>query len=107
MVVSKFMQVGATYAGIDNSLKVADKYDVSFAVHTDSLNEGGFMENTLESFQGRTVHTFHTEGSGGGHAPDIMVFAGKENILPSSTNPTNPYTTNAFCTTDRTDDTCL
>ena len=87
---------GATYAGIDNSLKVADKYDVSFAVHTDSLNEGGFMENTLESFQGRTVHTFHTEGSGGGQAPDIMVFAGKENILPSSTNPTNPYTTNAI-----------
>ena len=87
---------GATYAGIDNSLKVADKYDVSFAVHTDSLNEGGFMENTLESFQGRTVHTFHTEGSGGGHAPDIMVFAGKENILPSSTNPTNPYTSNAI-----------
>ena len=87
---------GATYAGIDNSLKVADKYDVPFAVHTDSLNEGGFMENTLESFQGRTVHTFHTEGSGGGHAPDIMVFAGKENILPSSTNPTNPYTTNAI-----------
>ena len=87
---------GATYSGIDNSLKVADKYDVSFAVHTDSLNEGGFMENTLESFQGRTVHTFHTEGSGGGHAPDIMVFAGKENILPSSTNPTNPYTTNAI-----------
>ena len=87
---------GATYAGIDNSLKVADKYDVSFAVHTDSLNEGGFMENTLESFQGRTVHTFHTEGSGGGHAPDIMVFAGKENILPSSNNPTNPYTTNAI-----------
>ena len=87
---------GATYAGIDNSLKVADKYDVSFAVHTDSLNEGGFMENTLESFQGRTVHTFHTEGSGGGHAQDIMVFAGKENILPSSTNPTNPYTTNAI-----------
>lgn len=87
---------GATYAGIDNSLKVADKYDVSFAVHTDSLNEGGFMENTLESFQGRTVHTFHTEGSGGGHAPDIMVFAGKKNILPSSTNPTNPYTTNAI-----------
>ena len=87
---------GATYAGIDNSLKVADKYDVSFAVHTDSLNEGGFMENTLESFQGRTVHTFHTEGSGGGHAPDIMVFAGKENILPSSTNPTTPYTTNAI-----------
>ncbi|MBM7635325.1 urease subunit alpha [Streptococcus saliviloxodontae] len=87
---------GATYAGIDNSLKVADKYDVSFAVHTDSLNEGGFMENTLESFQGRTVHTFHTEGSGGGHAPDIMIVAGQQNILPSSTNPTNPYTTNAI-----------
>ena len=87
---------GATYAGIDNSLKVADKYDVSFAVHTDSLNEGGFMENTLESFQGRTVHTFHTEGSGGGHAPDIMVFFFFFFILPSSTNPTNPYTTNAI-----------
>ncbi len=87
---------GATYAGIDNSLKVADKYDVSFAVHAGSLKEGGFMEKTLESFQGRAVHTFHTEGSGGGHAPDIMVFAGKENILPSSTNPTNPYTTNAI-----------
>ena len=86
---------GATYAGIDNSLKVADKYDVSFRL----INPGftiSFMENTLESFQGRTVHTFHTEGSGGGHAPDIMVFAGKENILPSSTNPTNPYTTNAI-----------
>ena len=87
---------GATYAGIDNSLKVADKYDVSFAVHTDSLNEGGFMENTLSSFQGRTVHTFHTEGAGGGHAPDIMIAVGKDNILPSSTNPTNPYTTNAI-----------
>ena len=95
-VVEEQIKAGAAYAGIDNSLKVADKYDVSFAVHTDSLNEGGFMENTLESFQGRTVHTFHTEGSGGGHAPDIMVFAGKENILPSSTNPTNPYTTNAI-----------
>ena len=86
---------GATYAGIDNSLKVADKYDVSFAVHTDSLNEGGFMENTLESFQGRTVHTFHTEGSGGGHAPDIMVYADKENNIPSSTTTTNPYTSHA------------
>ena len=85
---------GATFAGIDNSLKAADEYDVSYAVHTDSLNEGGFVENTIDAFAGRTVHTFHTEGAGGGHAPDIMVVAGQENILPSSTNPTNPYTTN-------------
>lgn len=85
---------GATAAGIDNSLKAADEYDVSYAVHTDSLNEGGFVENTLDAFAGRTVHTFHTEGAGGGHAPDIMIVAGQENVLPSSTNPTNPYTDN-------------
>lgn len=85
---------GATYSGIDNSLKSADKYDVSFAVHTDSLNEGGFVENTINAFGGRTVHTFHSEGAGGGHAPDIMVVAGQKNILPSSTNPTNPFTAN-------------
>lgn len=85
---------GATFSGIDSSLKAADEYDVSYAVHTDSLNEGGFVENTIDAFAGRTVHTFHTEGAGGGHAPDIMVVAGQENILPSSTNPTNPYTTN-------------
>lgn len=87
---------GATAAGIDNSLKACDKYDVQFAVHTDSLNEGGFVENTLNAFAGRTVHTFHTEGAGGGHAPDIMIVAGQENVLPSSTNPTNPYTQNAI-----------
>ena len=87
---------GATAAGIDNSLKAADKYDVQFAVHTDSLNEGGFVENTINAFAGRTVHTFHTEGAGGGHAPDIMVVAGQNNILPSSTNPTNPYTKNVI-----------
>lgn len=87
---------GATAAGIDNSLKACDKYDVQFAVHTDSLNEGGFVENTLNAFAGRTVHTFHTEGAGGGHAPDIMVVAGQENVLPSSTNPTNPYTKNVI-----------
>jgi urease subunit alpha len=87
---------GATAAGIDNSIKAADKYDVQFAVHTDSLNEGGFVDNTLNAFAGRTVHTFHTEGAGGGHAPDIMVVAGQKNILPSSTNPTNPYTTNVI-----------
>ena len=87
---------GATAAGIDNSTKAADKYDVQYAVHTDSLNEGGFVENTINAFAGRTVHTFHTEGAGGGHAPDIMIVAGDENILPSSTNPTNPYTQNVI-----------
>lgn len=87
---------GATAAGIDNSLKAADKYDVQFAVHTDSLNEGGFVENTISAFAGRTVHTFHTEGAGGGHAPDIMVVTGQKNVLPSSTNPTNPYTKNVI-----------
>lgn len=71
---------GATAAGIDNSLKAADKYDVQFAVHTDSLNEGGFVDNTIDAFKGRTVHTFHTEGAGGGHAPDIMVVAGQKNV---------------------------
>ena len=87
---------GATAAGIDNSLRACDKYDVQYAVHTDSLNEGGFVENTLNAFAGRTVHTFHTEGAGGGHAPDIMIVAGQDNILPSSTNPTNPYTQNVI-----------
>ena len=87
---------GATAAGIDNSIKAADKYDVQFAVHTDSLNEGGFVENTINAFGGRTVHTFHTEGAGGGHAPDIMIVAGQKNVLPSSTNPTNPYTKNVI-----------
>lgn len=87
---------GATAAGIDNSLKAADKYDVQYAVHTDSLNEGGFVENTINAFNGRTVHTFHTEGAGGGHAPDIMVTAGLANVLPSSTNPTDPYTQNVI-----------
>lgn len=87
---------GATVAGIDNSLRACDKYDVQYAVHTDSLNEGGFVENTLNAFAGRTVHTFHTEGAGGGHAPDIMIVAGQDNILPSSTNPTNPYTQNVI-----------
>ncbi|MGG5316235.1 urease subunit alpha [Enterococcus sp. AZ072] len=94
MAIKTHEDWGATSAGIDNSLKAADKYDVQFAVHTDSLNEGGFVGNTLDAFAGRTVHTFHTEGAGGGHAPDIMVVAGHDNVLPSSTNPTNPYTTN-------------
>lgn len=87
---------GATACGIDNSIKAADRYDVQYAVHTDSLNEGGFVENTVNAFKNRTVHTFHTEGAGGGHAPDIMVVAGLDNILPSSTNPTNPYTANVI-----------
>lgn len=94
MAIKTHEDWGATSAGIDNSLKAADKYDVQFAVHTDSLNEGGFVGNTLDAFAGRTVHTFHTEGAGGGHAPDIMVVAGHDNVLPSSTNPTNPYTIN-------------
>ena len=85
---------GATAAAIDNALKAADKYDVQLAVHTDSLNEGGFVNNTINAFAGRTVHAFHSEGAGGGHAPDIMVVTGKDNVLSSSTNPTDPYTTN-------------
>ncbi|MBB1080001.1 urease subunit alpha [Limosilactobacillus sp. STM2_1] len=87
---------GATAAGIENSIAAANKYDVQFAVHTDSLNEGGFVENTINAFGGNTVHTFHTEGAGGGHAPDIMVVCGQKNVLPSSTNPTNPYTVNSL-----------
>ncbi|WP_323067365.1 urease subunit alpha [Limosilactobacillus reuteri] len=87
---------GATAAGIENSIAAANKYDVQFAVHTDSLNEGGFVENTINAFGGQTVHTFHTEGAGGGHAPDIMVVCGQKNVLPSSTNPTNPYTVNSL-----------
>lgn len=85
---------GATAAAIDNALKAADKYDVQLAVHTDSLNEGGFVNNTINAFAGRTVHAFHSEGAGGGHAPDIMVVTGKNNVLSSSTNPTDPYTKN-------------
>lgn len=85
---------GATASTIDHALEAADQYDVQLAVHTDSLNEGGFLENTLNAIKGRTIHTYHTEGACGGHAPDIMVVAGQENVLPSSTNPTNPFTKN-------------
>ncbi len=87
---------GATPATIDASLKVADKYDVQVAIHTDTLNEGGFVEDTLEAIGDRTMHTFHTEGAGGGHAPDIIIASGKKNILPASTNPTMPYTMNTI-----------
>ncbi|MGH3588563.1 MAG: urease subunit alpha, partial [Pseudonocardia sp.] len=84
---------GATPAVIDNALSVADEYDIQISVHTDSLNEAGFVEDTISAIDGRTIHTYHTEGAGGGHAPDIMKAAGYPNVLPSSTNPTRPYTT--------------
>ncbi|MCQ8193290.1 urease subunit alpha [Streptomyces rugosispiralis] len=86
---------GATPAVIDNALRVADEHDVQLAIHTDTLNEGGFFEDTLSAIDGRTIHTFHTEGAGGGHAPDIMRVSGEPNVLPSSTNPTLPYTINS------------
>lgn len=80
---------------IDNALNVADRHDIQVAIHTDSLNESGFFEDTRSAIDGRTIHTFHSEGAGGGHAPDIMRVAGEPNILPSSTNPTLPYTRNS------------
>lgn len=86
---------GSTPAVIDNALNVADHYDVQVAIHTDSLNEGGYFEDTRSAFDGRTIHTFHSEGAGGGHAPDILRVVGEPNILPSSTNPTLPYTVNS------------
>lgn len=87
---------GTTPAAIDNCLSVAEKYDVQVAIHTDTLNESGFVESTAAAFKGRTIHTFHTEGAGGGHAPDIVKLAGLPNVLPSSTNPTRPYTINTI-----------
>ena len=85
---------GTTPAAIDCCLDVAERYDVQVAIHTDTLNESGFVENTIAAFRGRTIHAFHTEGAGGGHAPDIIKVCGLENVLPSSTNPTRPYTVN-------------
>lgn len=85
---------GTTPAAIDNCLSVAEAMDVQVAIHTDTLNESGFVEDTLKAMKGRTIHTYHTEGAGGGHAPDIIKAAGYSNILPSSTNPTRPYTIN-------------
>ena len=85
---------GTTPAAIDNCLSVADEMDVQVAIHSDTLNESGFVETTLAAFKGRTIHTFHTEGAGGGHAPDILRAVGEANVLPSSTNPTRPYTVN-------------
>ena len=87
---------GSTPAAIDNCLSVADKMDIQVAIHTDTLNEGGFLEHTLAAFKDRTIHTFHTEGAGGGHAPDIIAAVGQPNVLPSSTNPTRPYTHNTL-----------
>lgn len=87
---------GSTPAAIDNCLSVADRLDIQVAIHTDTLNEGGFLEHTLSAFKGRTIHTFHTEGAGGGHAPDIIAAVGETNVLPSSTNPTRPYTVNTL-----------
>ena len=85
---------GTTPASIDNCLSVAERYDIQVAIHTDTLNESGFVEDTLAAFKDRTIHTFHTEGAGGGHAPDIIKACGELNVLPSSTNPTRPYTVN-------------
>lgn len=85
---------GTTPSAIDNCLNVAEKYDVQVAIHTDTLNESGFVESTIAAFKDRTIHAYHTEGAGGGHAPDIIKAAGAQNVLPSSTNPTRPYTVN-------------
>lgn len=87
---------GATASALDHALTVADQYDVQVAVHADTLNEGGFMENTMAAIKGRVIHMYHTEGAGGGHAPDLIKSAGYPNVLPSSTNPTLPYTVNTI-----------
>ena len=87
---------GTTPAAIDNCLSVAEEMDIQVAIHTDTLNESGFVETTLAAFKGRTIHTFHTEGAGGGHAPDIIKAIGSANVLPSSTNPTRPFTINTL-----------
>jgi urease subunit alpha len=87
---------GTTPAAIDNCLSIADEMDVQVAIHSDTLNESGFVETTIGAFKGRTIHTFHTEGAGGGHAPDIIKAAGYPNVLPSSTNPTRPFTVNTI-----------
>ena len=87
---------GTTPGAIDNCLDVAEKMDIQVMIHTDTLNESGFVENTIKAIKNRTIHAFHTEGAGGGHAPDIIKVCGKENIIPSSTNPTRPYTINTL-----------
>ena len=87
---------GTTPAAIDCCLDIAERYDVQVAIHTDTLNESGFVETSIGAFKGRTIHTYHSEGAGGGHAPDIIKVCGEQNVLPSSTNPTRPYTVNTI-----------
>ncbi|TFZ32871.1 urease subunit alpha, partial [Pseudomonas syringae] len=87
---------GTTPAAIDNCLSGADEYDVQGAIHTDTLNESGFVETTLAACKNRTIHTYHTEGAGGGHAPDIIKACGSPDVLPRSTNPTRPFTRNTI-----------
>jgi hypothetical protein len=87
---------GTTPAAIDCCLKMADQEDVQVTIHTDTLNESGFLEDTIKAINGRTIHTYHSEGAGGGHAPDIIRIVGEQNVLPSSTNPTKPYTVNTI-----------
>src|SRR5699024_10525810 len=85
---------GATPSVVDHALRVADKYDIQITLHADTLNESGFYEDTMRAINGRGIHMYHTEGAGGGHAPDLIKSAGMENVLPASTNPTLPYTVN-------------
>jgi len=87
---------GSTPEAIDRALNVGDAYDVQVNIHTDTLNESGYVESTLVAINGRTIHTYHTEGAGGGHAPDIIVVVEHPNVLPSSTNPTRPYALNTL-----------
>lgn len=87
---------GTTPSNIDNCLTIADQYDIQVTIHTDTLNESGFVEQTIAAFKGRTIHTYHSEGAGGGHAPDIIRVCGEKNVLPSSTNPTRPLTVNTI-----------
>src|SRR5690606_37039876 len=87
---------GCAPSSIDTCLTVAEETDVQVAIHSDTLNESGFVEDTFAAFKGRTIHSFHTEGAGGGHAPDIIRAAGMPNVLPASTNPTMPFTTNTI-----------
>jgi len=87
---------GSSPEAIRTALEVADRFDVQVNIHTDTLNESGFVERTVEGFEGRTIHAYHTEGAGGGHAPDIITVCGLPNVIPSSTNPTRPYARNTL-----------
>merc|ERR1719261_2277185 len=87
---------GTTPAAIDNALTFADQNDIAITIHTDTINESGFVDDSIAALKGRTIHTYHTEGAGGGHAPDIIKIASESNVLPSSTNPTRPFTVNTL-----------